>query len=225
MTLDNKYRRIFTGWMFASSPGLHAIEHPIYDVWLVDCKGGSDVIAEAKEQEDVPAVAAKPEKAKRAGQGRHQDRPADQRRRPGGRGSAARRAGPAAPEAVAQVLPVERRPGAGSAASAAAAAEPVRRAVPLSDPPERSGAAPHPRSSSARQAAAVIPAAGTGSALRAWRLSVVAGAQRLQNLRAPAPSRRRARRASRRPDRGPRRAAACRRGAAVPRRRTARGGR
>ena len=67
MTLDNKYRRIFTGWMFASSPGLHAIEHPIYDVWLVDCKGGSDVIAEAKEQEDVPAVAAKPEKAKRAG--------------------------------------------------------------------------------------------------------------------------------------------------------------
>ncbi|GJD36819.1 DUF2155 domain-containing protein [Methylobacterium aerolatum] len=62
VTLDNKYRRIFTGWMFASSPGLHAIEHPIYDVWLLDCKGGSDVIAEAKEQEDVPAVAAKPEK-------------------------------------------------------------------------------------------------------------------------------------------------------------------
>lgn len=65
VTLDNKYRRIFTGWMFASSPGLHAIEHPIYDVWLVDCKGGSDVIAEAKEQEDIPAPAAKPEKAKR----------------------------------------------------------------------------------------------------------------------------------------------------------------
>ncbi|MGC5778405.1 DUF2155 domain-containing protein [Methylobacterium sp. NFXW15] len=62
VTLDNKYRRIFTGWMFASSPGLHAIEHPIYDVWLVDCKGGNDVIAEAKEQEDVPAMAAKPEK-------------------------------------------------------------------------------------------------------------------------------------------------------------------
>ncbi len=28
VTLDNKYRRIFTGWMFAASPGLHAIEHP-----------------------------------------------------------------------------------------------------------------------------------------------------------------------------------------------------
>ena len=65
VTLDNKYRRIFTGWMFASSPGLHAIEHPIYDVWLVDCKGGSDVIAEAREQEDVPALASRSEKGKR----------------------------------------------------------------------------------------------------------------------------------------------------------------
>ncbi|MCJ2035157.1 DUF2155 domain-containing protein [Methylobacterium sp. J-068] len=65
VTLDNKYRRIFTGWMFAASPGLHAIEHPIYDVWLVDCKGGSDVIAEAREQEDMPAMASKPEKARR----------------------------------------------------------------------------------------------------------------------------------------------------------------
>lgn len=32
--------RIFTGWVFASSPGLHGIEHPVYDIWLVDCKGG-----------------------------------------------------------------------------------------------------------------------------------------------------------------------------------------
>ena len=66
VTLENKYRRIFTGWMFASSPGLHAIEHPIYDVWLVDCKGGSDIIAEAREQEDVPAMAAKPERKRGA---------------------------------------------------------------------------------------------------------------------------------------------------------------
>ncbi|MBO1021230.1 DUF2155 domain-containing protein [Methylobacterium sp. SD274] len=65
VTLDNKYRRIFTGWMFAASPGLHAIEHPIYDVWLVDCKGGNDIIAEAREQEDVPAMASKPERTKR----------------------------------------------------------------------------------------------------------------------------------------------------------------
>ena len=67
VTLDNKYRRIFTGWMFAASPGLHAIEHPIYDVWLTDCKGGTDVIAEAREQEDMPALASKPERKRRGG--------------------------------------------------------------------------------------------------------------------------------------------------------------
>lgn len=43
ITLNNEVRRIFTGWMFASSPGLHAIEHPVYDVWLTDCKQSSNV--------------------------------------------------------------------------------------------------------------------------------------------------------------------------------------
>lgn len=28
----------FAGWMFASSPGLNALEHPVYDVWVLDCK-------------------------------------------------------------------------------------------------------------------------------------------------------------------------------------------
>lgn len=43
ITLDRKIRRIFTGWMFADSPGLNAIEHAIYDVWLKSCKVESDV--------------------------------------------------------------------------------------------------------------------------------------------------------------------------------------
>lgn len=30
---------IFSGWMFASNPALSALEHPIYDVWVLDCKG------------------------------------------------------------------------------------------------------------------------------------------------------------------------------------------
>ena len=30
--------RLFTGWMFATSPAMSALEHPVYDVWLVDCK-------------------------------------------------------------------------------------------------------------------------------------------------------------------------------------------
>ena len=31
-------QRVFTGWMFASSPALSALEHPVYDVWVIDCK-------------------------------------------------------------------------------------------------------------------------------------------------------------------------------------------
>ncbi len=29
---------LFHGWMFASSPGLNALEHPVYDVWVLECK-------------------------------------------------------------------------------------------------------------------------------------------------------------------------------------------
>ena len=43
ITLDRKIRRIFTGWMFAESPGLNAVEHSVYDVWLKSCKQKSDV--------------------------------------------------------------------------------------------------------------------------------------------------------------------------------------
>ncbi|HEV7254477.1 MAG TPA: DUF2155 domain-containing protein [Mesorhizobium sp.] len=45
ITLDRKIRRVFTGWMFAESPGLNAVEHPVYDVWLKSCKETSDVPA------------------------------------------------------------------------------------------------------------------------------------------------------------------------------------
>ncbi|MGA8953009.1 MAG: DUF2155 domain-containing protein, partial [Xanthobacteraceae bacterium] len=38
VTLQGEIKRIFTGWMFASSPGLNAVEHPIYDVWLTGCE-------------------------------------------------------------------------------------------------------------------------------------------------------------------------------------------
>lgn len=36
--LTGEKLRIFTGWMFAQSPGLHAVEHPVFDVWLTNCK-------------------------------------------------------------------------------------------------------------------------------------------------------------------------------------------
>ncbi|MBS7699403.1 MAG: DUF2155 domain-containing protein [Chelatococcus sp.] len=48
-TASNERRRLFSGWMYAASPGLHGIEHAVYDIWLTDCKGGTEVIVEPKE--------------------------------------------------------------------------------------------------------------------------------------------------------------------------------
>ena len=45
ITLDRRIQRIFTGWMFAESPAVNAIEHPVNDVWLKACKQTSDVPA------------------------------------------------------------------------------------------------------------------------------------------------------------------------------------
>lgn len=41
--LNRTVKRIFTGWMFASSPGLNAVDNAVYDVWLKDCRMTSDV--------------------------------------------------------------------------------------------------------------------------------------------------------------------------------------
>jgi hypothetical protein len=50
--LDGHEKRLFTGWMFAESPGLNAVEHPVFDVWLTQCtqpgttaKGPRDAVA------------------------------------------------------------------------------------------------------------------------------------------------------------------------------------
>jgi hypothetical protein len=57
VTLQGEVKRIFTGWMLASSPGLHAVEHPIYDVWLSDCKGAAQpAVAEAPTEQTKPPV-------------------------------------------------------------------------------------------------------------------------------------------------------------------------
>jgi hypothetical protein len=39
-TKKGKREKVFSGWMFASSPALSAMEHPVYDVWVVDCTIG-----------------------------------------------------------------------------------------------------------------------------------------------------------------------------------------
>src|SRR4051794_2551154 len=47
ITLQGEVKRIFSGWMFAASPGLHGVEHPIYDIWLTDCKVPDTTIVSA----------------------------------------------------------------------------------------------------------------------------------------------------------------------------------
>ena len=34
---DQPERRAFSGWMYASSPGLNSLQHPLYDVWVINC--------------------------------------------------------------------------------------------------------------------------------------------------------------------------------------------
>ncbi len=58
VTLQGDVRRIFTGWMFAASPGLNAVEHPIYDVWLTDCK--REAVANVQPQPEAQQPAAAP---------------------------------------------------------------------------------------------------------------------------------------------------------------------
>ena len=49
---DNQFKKLFGGWMFAASPGLNAIEHPVYDIWLTDCKGGKEIIKTPPEMDE-----------------------------------------------------------------------------------------------------------------------------------------------------------------------------
>jgi len=34
---EGKTDKLFSGWMFASSPALSALDHPVYDIWVLDC--------------------------------------------------------------------------------------------------------------------------------------------------------------------------------------------
>ena len=52
VSLRGTVERVFTGWMFADSPALNAIDHAVYDIWLMDCKQSSEV-----PPPDAPAAA------------------------------------------------------------------------------------------------------------------------------------------------------------------------
>lgn len=57
VTLQDKAEWIFSGWMFASSPGLSSMDHPVYDVWVIDCLESQKTAktkAEVKTPEKIP---------------------------------------------------------------------------------------------------------------------------------------------------------------------------
>jgi hypothetical protein len=83
----NQYKRIFSGWMFAASPGLHGIEHPIYDIWLTGCEGGAALASPEAPAEAAPAPlespqnpAQKPSRRPRRGQPSENRAPASDER-------------------------------------------------------------------------------------------------------------------------------------------------
>jgi len=46
---DDAAGPLFSGWMFASSPAVSALEHPVYDVWVLDCRKASSSSEESAE--------------------------------------------------------------------------------------------------------------------------------------------------------------------------------
>ncbi len=42
---DQPARKIFSGWMYGSSPGLNGVEHPLYDVWAISCNNNAAKVA------------------------------------------------------------------------------------------------------------------------------------------------------------------------------------
>lgn len=72
---DQPARRIFSGWMYGSSPGLNAVEHPLYDVWAISCNNNAAKVAatnptapvkvQAPDSSDKEGLQALPEGADR----------------------------------------------------------------------------------------------------------------------------------------------------------------
>src|ERR1700688_1321798 len=60
ITLQGEVKRIFSGWMYAASPGLHGVEHPIYDIWLTECKAPDTTVVNAAPPPEAPKPVAAP---------------------------------------------------------------------------------------------------------------------------------------------------------------------
>jgi hypothetical protein len=63
---DQSERRIFSGWMYGSSPGLNAVEHPLYDVWVISCNN-APAPAVAANTSTAPVKVASPDSSDKEG--------------------------------------------------------------------------------------------------------------------------------------------------------------
>jgi hypothetical protein len=74
---DQGAKHVFSGWMYASSPGINGMEHPLYDVWVINCSNGAPntpvaamtsatpVKVKAPDSSDKEGIEALPEEAGR----------------------------------------------------------------------------------------------------------------------------------------------------------------
>ena len=53
-TVSEDNPELFSGWMYASSPGLSALEHPVYDIWVIRCAAPDPVKLAPRPSEDDP---------------------------------------------------------------------------------------------------------------------------------------------------------------------------
>jgi len=62
---DQSQKRIFSGWMYASSPGLNGVQHPLYDVWVINCSNGAPNTPVAAMSSTAPVKVASPDSSDR----------------------------------------------------------------------------------------------------------------------------------------------------------------
>ncbi len=58
---DQSVKRVFSGWMYASSPGLNGMQHPLYDVWVINCSNGAPNTPVAAMSTTAPVEVAAPD--------------------------------------------------------------------------------------------------------------------------------------------------------------------
>ncbi|HEY2835960.1 MAG TPA: DUF2155 domain-containing protein [Rhizomicrobium sp.] len=64
---DQGGKRVFSGWMYASSPGLNGMQHPLYDVWVINCSNGAPNTPVAAMRSTAPAKVGSPDATDKEG--------------------------------------------------------------------------------------------------------------------------------------------------------------